>query len=58
MMETKEQQIKNLIKSKGQEAVKSVAKMQKSPVNWEEIDNQVEEMFQQHNQVNPNKKNS
>lgn len=34
----------------------AVAEMMKSPVNWDEIDKQIQEHFEEHGQVNPNKK--
>ena len=36
--------------------MKSIAEWQKKPRNWEEIDKQIQEMFDAHGQINPNKK--
>ena len=36
--------------------MKSIAEWQKSPKNWDKIDKQIQEHFEDHNQVNPNKK--
>lgn len=38
--------------------MKSIAEWQKKPRNWEEIDKQIQEMFEDHGQINPNKKQS
>jgi hypothetical protein len=36
--------------------MKSVAEWQKKPRNWEGIDKQIQEHFEDHGQKNPNKK--
>lgn len=36
--------------------MKQVAEWQKSPKNWEQIDKQTQEQFEDHGQVNPNRK--
>ena len=38
--------------------MKSIAEYQKSQKNWDKIDKQIQEHFEDHNQVNPNKKQS
>ncbi len=39
-----------------EQKMKSVAQYQKSPKNWDKIDKQIQEMFEDHGQINPNKK--
>ena len=41
-----------------EQKMKSVAQYQKSPKNWDKIDKQIQEHFEDHNQVNPNKRSS